>query len=244
MKTNAFILILTTFATLLITGCEKTNFGIIRPSAHVSSTTYPITAITELDVADRFDVEVNFSDSQNDLRIEANENLHQYIVVEQAGGKLTIQLKRFHPSISGVPVLKVYLTTPSVQSFKAEGSTTIHVLDPWLVNQASIELTGASAWYGTLEANRLDADLSGASTLSLEGSVQDFAVNAEGACEMTGFAFEVGKLDADLSGACSLSLTVQDAMRVRATGASMVYYQGNAVIEYQNLTGGSQIIKR
>jgi hypothetical protein len=46
----------------------------------------------------------------------------------------------------------------------------------------------------------------------------------------------------NLSGASNVSLTVTDEMDVSASGSSIVRYKGDAVINSQNLTGGSQII--
>ena len=60
---------------------------------------------------------------------------------------------------------------------------------------------------------------------------------------MTGYDFETDQLTADLAGGSRITLTVREELNVTATGASKVYYQGEGVVTYQQLSGGSAIIK-
>ena len=91
--------------------------------------------------------------------------------------------------------------------------------------------------------NNLNANLIGSSNLKLTGQAQKFTIDATGASNMEGYDFVTNNLEADLEGASNLNLTVNESMKVKASGASNVYYKGDAQITSQNLSGGSNIIK-
>jgi hypothetical protein len=227
---------------LCFVGCEKESIH-LSPSGKITTEFHTISDLTALSISDPFEVFVRFSDTERELRIEANENLHSFIEMHEMNGHLAISLADHLGRIDGQPVLKVYLTTSALQSIEAEGAAEVKLQNTWQIDEAELELTGKSRLTGELEMNKLTAEVSGASSISLQGQAQQFAIEATGASTMNGFDFVADQLTADLSGACTLSLTVNDAMNIRSTGASMVHYRGNAVISQQDLSGGSQIIK-
>jgi hypothetical protein len=240
MKTKVFSLSFI-LLTLAFMGCDKEDTQ-VTPSSQVTSQNHAITDFAELIVSDPFEVYVQFSDTEQELRIEASSNLHSLIEVEQRNNELTIKLKGNH-QIQGTPVLKIYLTTQNIKSITAQGATHVYLQDEWLEDEVEVKLVGASSLEGTITTQELTADLTGASILTIEGSTQVFDLKAEGASEMGTFDFETDKLIADLSGACQVELTVNQELDIKATGASTIHYRGEGVIVSQDLSGGSQIIK-
>ncbi|MCB0632842.1 MAG: head GIN domain-containing protein [Saprospiraceae bacterium] len=240
MKSVVFSLILF-LVSLYFIGCEKEAFH-VTPSGQITSKTHVINELQEVNISDPFQAYVTFSETESALRIEANDNLHALIEVEELNGRLSIHLKD-NSQITGQTVLKVYLTTNQLEVITAQGTAEVYLQNDWQIDQAEVNLTGDSHLTGTMYMNKLTADLSGASSLEIQGSAQTFDIEATGASDMTGFEFAADQLKADLTGGCELSLTVNDEMSVTASGGSEVHYRGNAVIQYQELSGGSEIIK-
>lgn len=234
----SFILL---FLSLYFMSCEKDVIR-VTPSSQLTTRTHAINRLQELRISDPFEVYVTFSETERTLQIEANDNLHSLIEVEEINGHLSIQVKD-DSRISGQPVLKVYLTTNALDAIDAQGTAEIYLQNTWQKNQAEVVLSGDSHLRGTIDVTTLTADLTGASSLDIEGTAQQFDIEATGASEMTGFDFSTDQLTADLNGASELNLTVNEEMSVEASGASIVRYRGNAVITYQNLSGGSKIIR-
>ena len=241
MQTKAMFLSLIILGTLFIS-CEKENLKIV-PSNNVSSQQHDISDFDELDISDPFNVYVTFDENEQTLRIEANDNLHSVIEVEQKNGKLSIELEKNTSIKNGEAVLNVFLTTNNIETIRAQGAAHIQLQNQWNVEQAEIELTGASSFRGTLSADQLYTNLLGASNLDIQGTANVFEIEAEGASNMIDFDFETNELTADLRGASNVSVTVHDKLNVDAEGASTVYYKGNGIIKNQSLSGGSQIIK-
>ena len=226
---------------VLFTSCEKEDFNVI-PSNRVTSSNLNITGINSIDVSSLFHVYVNFSETEESIVIEANENLHSLIQVRKDGDRLDVSLAK-NSRISGDPVLNLYVTTASLEEIIAEGAVTVEFANQLVTDQFEVELTGASQLKGSFETGTLFATIEGASKLEIDGSSNTFQIDAEGASVMSGFGFTTDHLKANLDGGCEVALTVQQKLNVVARGASKIYYKGNGAIESQNLKDASEIIK-
>ena len=240
MKTKVFLAAILAVG-VLFTSCDKDEFDVI-PSSNVTSKDFPASGISQLAISDVFNVYVQFSETEESVWVEANENLHSFIKMNQTGDLLSVGLEK-NTNIRGVPVLNVYITTTSLSKVMAEGATTVEFNDVLQNDQFEIELIGASQFKGSLEAGIVNAYLEGASKMEIDGACTNFHIDATGASEMTGFSFVSDHLNADLDGGCEISLTVEQKLDVTARGASKVYYKGNGVIEEQDLKDASEIIK-
>lgn len=240
MKTKVFLAAILVLG-VLFTSCEKEDFNVI-PSNRVTSSEVNITGINSIDVSSLFHVYVNFSETEESLVVEANENLHSLIRVRQDGDRLDVSLAK-NSQITGDAVLNLYVTTASLEEIIAEGAVKVEFVNPLVTSQFEIDLSGASQLKGSFDTDILFATIEGSSKLEIDGSSNTFQIDAEGASEMSGFGFTTNQLQAKLDGGCDLSLTVQQKLDVTARGASKVYYKGNGVVERQNLKDASEIVK-
>nr|WP_319269845.1 head GIN domain-containing protein [uncultured Draconibacterium sp.] len=240
MKTKVFLATILA-AGVLFTSCEKDKQDVV-PSPNVTSKNFSASGLSQLTVSDVFHVYVSFSDTEESVQVEANENLHSFIEINQSGGLLTVGLEK-NTNISGTPVLNLYITTTSLSKVMAEGATSVEFKNALQNDQFEIELIGASQLKGSLETGTVDAYLEGASKMDIDGSCNNFKIDATGASEMTGFDFVSNNLNAELDGGSEISLSVQQKLDVTARGASKVYYKGNGVIQDQDLKDASEIIK-
>ncbi|MBN1116553.1 MAG: DUF2807 domain-containing protein [Bacteroidales bacterium] len=241
MKTK-FLLLATIALSLIFTSCE--DFGnYVSPSDEVSTENRTVTGFRGIDVSHAFNVYVSFSDAVESVEIEANSNLQQYIEVETKDDMLVIKLKD-RINIRGNATLNAYISSDYLTDYMASGASNIHLEDVLYANSTSIELSGASNFYGHIEADKLISDISGASNIDLTGNLDYLRLNASGASTIKDFDLSVNKFEADLSGASNAKLMVNDELDIEASGASNVYYKGQGVIVFQDLSGASNIKKR
>jgi len=239
MKTKSILTVL--FAVgILITSCKKNDD--VTPSNNVTTVNKTITGYTQLNVSDPFKVYVTFSDTEESIQIEANQNLQQYITCEKKNNELVISLDD-NVNINGSTTLNVYITTKQLNTFYAAGASTIQLQNELNGGNVTLELTGACSFSGTMNIDKLNSNLSGASNLNLLGTSNSIELDATGASNLTDFGFETNSLTCDLDGGCEVSVTVEQSLSVKATGASNVYYKGNGVVSSQDLNGGSTIQK-
>jgi hypothetical protein len=238
MKTKLFSLIALSFSLFLFSCNEFDNH--VKPNNKITTTQATYSDYDMIDASSAFTVYVTFSDEEESIEIEANDNLHQYIEVKKENDVLRIGLNR-NVHIRGSATLTAYITTKNVSEYMASGASRIIVESRIEATDANIYLSGASTFSGELVVDNFITDLSGASNLNIQGFAQNFEAEASGASVMQNYGFETNRLKADLSGASNMYVTVGEGIDVEASGASVLYYKGSAVITGQDLSGASSI---
>jgi hypothetical protein len=241
MKTKIFLLVILGLG-FIITSCEKDDINVV-PAAKVTTTNFSASDISQLDVSDVFKVYVSFSETEESVQVEANENIHHLIEMRQSGNKLIIGLNK-NTNISGALVLNIYIKTATLTMVKAERASSIEFQNLLETSQLDVEITDAAKVSGSIEVDDLVANLIGLAKLDISGNSDSFGIDAAGASEMTGFNFATKNLKANLNGSCNISLTIDQKLDVTASGTSNVFYKGNGVIESQDLKDSSKIVKK
>lgn len=237
MKTKIIWLL---FAGLVVVmnSCEF-NERVI-PSGKVTTKEKDFSGYDKLDVSHAFTVYVNFSETEESIEIEAEENLHEYIEVRKSGDVLYIGLED-HVNIWGNATLRAYITTRHIDMYTASGASEIIIDDLLTSDDLDIELSGASYFSASVETENTNIDLSGASEAELEGHTEILDIKASGASSIRNYEFSAEDLFIDLSGASDAYLTVNEEISVEASGASTLNYRGRAVIVDQHITGASEV---
>src|SRR5690606_1353312 len=186
---------------------------------------------------------VHFSEVDQGIRIAANDNLHDKIVVEKDGDELVIRLKS-HTSIQGKAVMNAYITTTDLSAFRLGGASRLTLDDQWEVQDGKIGVSGASDFSGEVIADRLEVDLDGASSIDVSGSISFLDAELSGSSDLLDFGMDISNLDIDLSGASTAFLSVEETIRVKASGASTLNYKGDATILKSELSGASHVTKK
>ena len=240
MKTNLISLAVLVFA-LFLFSCDI-HENDVRPSSKITTSQATFSNYTAIDASTAFTVYINFSDVEESIEIEANDNLHQYIEVKKENETLIIGIEN-GVHIRGNSTLKAYITTKNISSFSASGASKIIVENLIEASNVNIYLSGASNFSGELNVDQLFADVSGASVLNIAGFSNDFELEASGASVFSDYEFITSTIDADLSGASNATLTIEDEIYIEASGASILRYKGDALITHQDLSGASSIKK-
>ena len=91
MRTQIITTTMALVAMILLNACEN-NFVFtgVRPSDQITTQQHYFTDYDQIETESAFSVYVTFSDTEEKIEIEANDNLHQYIEVKEEGGSLKI----------------------------------------------------------------------------------------------------------------------------------------------------------
>ncbi|HWB27816.1 MAG TPA: head GIN domain-containing protein [Chitinophagaceae bacterium] len=162
--------------------------------------------------------------------------------------------------------LKAYVTIVNLDGIEADGASSVKVSDPLhatgnfdleisgastvkfdggvTANSMNIQVDGASNFRSALNAADVKFNLSGASQAEISGKSGGLTIEATGASEFKGFAFESENCKAEASGASTVSITVSKKLDAQASGASSIGYKGEAVITNLDVSGASNVKKR
>jgi hypothetical protein len=240
MKTRT-VAMLAAALSVLVSSCEKMGLW-VNPSAEITTETKNITNFSGVDISNAFNAYVTFSDGAEQVEIEANENLHQYIEVRKTGNTLTVGLRNGVSIRNGHARMNVYITANHLTDFTASGASNIYVEDPLVTNsEVYVDLSGASSFLAGVDVDEMTLDMSGASNADLSGDVDHLRLFASGSSTLKDYDLWVNWFEGDLSGASNAYLTVNDRLDIEASGASNINFKGNGTIHSQNLSGASNV---
>jgi len=239
-STKTISILLVVFS--LIAGCTKDNTITVVPSGNATTVQYPYINFTSLRISDAFDARITFSDTEDEVKIQADDNLQDFLDISMSGNELFVGLQE-DVEIIGNAILVAHLTTNTIKNFDGSGASRIILDDELLEDEVQIKLSGASFMTGTiLNKSKITVNLSGSSNVMFSGGTTSYLVNASGASWLEEYSFIVDFLDIELSGASQAWVTVNEQINVVASGASTLYYKGNGTIASQDLSGGSMVI--
>ena len=116
-----------------------------------------------------------------------------------------------------------------------------------LADEIEMDLTGSSTIKGYVEALDLDLEMSGASEATFEGQVDMLKINLSGASDIkktvdgNRYGFACNQCEGSISGASNVYIHCDGTIKVNLSGASDLYFTGNAFTGDSTTSGGSNI---
>ena len=214
MKKHLFIL--STLVLFAFSSCQKFAGDPVSQDFNIEG------SYTELQVENGFDVTV--SDMATAITITAGENVMPKVIVEKVGNKLRIHLK------------------PMASSYGSE----MKVILPFNADLTNVDLSGASEFHSEhgLDGEKVDVELSGASSFDCSISADELELDLSGASEFTGGIY-ADEIDMDLSGASRIEGQVTATnLDLELSGGSDAILEGDVYELEINLSGGSSIIEK
>ena len=197
-----------------------------------------------INVSNAFDVYLSQS-SEEAVAVSAAETKHrEKITVNVKDGILYIGYDNDSKSwSSGNKKLKAYISFKQIDQLKISGACDVFIAGTLKAESLTVNQSGASDLKGKLDVSNLTVDLSGASDMMVTGTATQLSVEASGASDFKGFDLVTETCDAKASGASDIKITVDKELSAHASGASDVRYKGNGVIKDLKSSGSSSVSK-
>ena len=237
-KIALFSLIILVFAS----SCREISGRRVRGSGNVISENRNETGFNRVDVSGAIDVYVK-QDSSTSVKVEADDNILQYVIVENNGSILEIYTEH-NINLRPSRKIKVYVSNPDYKELVVSGASSIRSENEISSTDAlHIEITGASEGRLELNAPKVSVNLGGASNANLRGRTKDFEGDASGASEIRGFDLLSENANVEASGASHIEVFASVRLDGQSSGASSVNYKGNAQVNV-NKSGASSVNKK
>jgi len=209
-----------------------------RGSGNEVTITPNVSGFDSLDINHAFEVDIIQSQTYS-LAIEVDDNIEQYLIVDDSGGTLVLGLEdgRTYTDVT----LKAQISMPELLALELSGASDAKFTQFESSDPFDLKASGASAASGDIEAGDVTIKLSGASDVQLEGEGRDLLLDASGASRVDLEEFEVEDATLDLSGASDVTVSVNGVLNVSASGASDVTYFGNPKLGDIETSGASSI---
>jgi hypothetical protein len=222
MKNRKYFLIL--FLALGITFCtdgqiRRTVYG----NNHVVKKEREAGRFTGLRVSSGIDVYLKQTGNES-IEVEADENLHEYILTEIRDGVLHVYTE---VNIREAEMKRVYVTMKDITSLKTSSAGDIIGETP--VKTDKLELSASSAGDIKLEiyAKDVEADISSSGDVTLTGEADILNADLSSAGDLNAYGLELREADVSASSAGDADISVSERLIARSSSAGDINYRGN-----------------
>lgn len=201
---------------VVFAGCHLAG---IRGNGHFKTDQRTIGAFTTVYASGAFTIE--WRNGAPALSITTDENLLPYIDSQVSGDTLHL---RTDENIWPTHGIKVLIATPTRTGAKISGA----------VKLTAKQLTGP----------RFAFEATGASRVTLDGSIDELLADMTGASELEASALQTKTAELSTTGAADADVAVSEVLKVAITGAGKVSYSGNPKTIQRQITGAGSIRHR
>jgi hypothetical protein len=190
-------------------------FG-IRGNGKVTTDERPITQFSEINADGRFQIE--WRSGSPAVSITTDENLLSYIETSVSDNKLRLHSRGHLLPSHG---LKVVVSSPTRTGSKLRGASSL----------TARQLTGSS----------YAVETTGASEVTLDGSIDFLVADMTGASELNAKNLQTKTAEISTTGAADAYVSVSETLRVNITGAGEVTYHGDPKTIEKHITGAGAV---
>ena len=158
------------------------------------------------------------------LVVEADENLHEYIITEVKNGVLYVYADA---NIRDAEMKRVYVTLKEINSVGT--SSAGDVIGETPVETDDLRLSASSAGDIKLEvyANNIDANISSSGDVTLNGEADVLEADLSSAGDLNAYNLRVKEADISVSSAGGADIFVTEKLTARASSAGEINYKGD-----------------
>lgn len=204
----------------------------------------PVKGYHGVEVSNAIDLYLTQGDQETVAVSARDTKWRDRIHTEVVNGILKIKLDTKGWSV-GNNKLKAYVSFTTLDLISASGASNVYVDGVIAGDKLSISLSGASDFKGAVKVNELKLEQSGASDTHITGIVSGLAsIRSSGASDVKGYDLVTQDCDAHASGASDIQITVTKELTADASGASSIYYKGEAVVRETHSSGASSVSRK
>lgn len=232
-------IILISFFLLALGSCDHI-FVHERGNGIIVSENRKVDKFTQIQFSGVYQVILKAGDRPN-IEVETDENLQEYIEVDQHGKRVIVTTTDRIRSREGI---KVYVTYTNLNSIEIGGVATIESDGPIVTDILELEISGAGSVDLEIEAQELDLRVSGASAIQLRGQVNELIIRMSGAGDIEAYDLVSKYCKITLSGIGSAEIYVEDELEAGISGVGGISYRGNPNKVRDNVSGLGRISDR
>ena len=213
--------------TIIILGLTSSIQGqfwkTVEGHGHVVTKERKTDSFTGLKVSSGIDVYLKQGNNET-VTVEADENLHEYILTEVRGGVLNVYSEY---NIRSADKKRVYVTMKEVNSVKTTSAGDVYGESP--INSDELELSASSAGNIKLEVNakKVDLDISSSGDITLTGETDKLRADLSSAGDLNAYDLKSREADISVSSAGDADVNVSERITARASSAGDVNYRGD-----------------
>jgi len=223
MKTSKILTFIIMF--LLMSSCVDAQFyRTVRGNGNVVRKERPASYFDGVRVSTGIDVYLSQGDKEA-IIVEADENLHEYIVTDVKEGVLRIYYDNVN--IRDAERTRVYVTMKDVRSLKTSSAGDIIGETPVKCGDIRLESSSAGNIQLDLYARNVEVRISSSGDVKLTGEAESLEADLSSAGDLNAYNFKVKDATVNVSSAGDAEIFVTHKLTAHASSAGDILYSGN-----------------
>lgn len=158
------------------------------------------------------------------ISVEADENLHEYILTEVRDGVLHVYTE---VNIRKAERKRVYVTMKEVNSVRTSSAGDVIGETPIKCDKLKLSASSAGNIKLDVNAKEIEADISSSGDITLTGEADMLEADLSSAGDLNAYDLKVREADISASSAGNAEINVSEKITARASSAGDINYQGN-----------------
>ncbi len=194
----------------------------IKGNGNISRQTKNITPFNKIATGGSLDIEIS-QGNREEVTIETDENLQQYIIAEVKNNTLNIHVKD-NINISSTK-LKVKINCIKLESISAGGSGDIETSNQLKNDELTISQGGSGDFKLNLEVGKLKISKAGSGDFKIEGKADQFQLSSAGSGDVHAQQLAVKNAEISMVGSSDIWLAKGTKVKVSNVGSGDVHYE-------------------
>jgi hypothetical protein len=180
--------------------------------------------------------------SVSSVKIEGDENLLEYIEIENNGDELDIRTRRGY-NLRPRTGIKIYVTAPSFDELAVTGAGELKTQTKISsAKNMDIRVTGSGDMILNIDAPSINTNITGSGNIKINGGTRNFSTEVTGSGEVHAFDLLSESTDVEISGSGDVEVFASKQLKISISGSGDVKYKGNPSVN-QSIHGSGNIRK-
>lgn len=238
MKTKTTKLAFVFLMTVVCTSCVIEAFNGIKGDRNVVTENRKITEdFTAIRTSTGLDVNIT-QENQNDVTIEADENLQNLIVTEVENGVLKIYSEK---NIWSAKSKKVHVSIKTLNSLKASSGSDVRTVKKIQSEEISIGASSGASVRMTVVANSIATNTSSGATIRVSGSADNHAAKASSGSSIKAYDLISKNVIVNVSSGANIDIHASEKIEARASSGGDIDYKGTPKKVLRRSSSGGSI---
>ncbi len=213
-----------------------------RGNGHVIKQNRPVTSFNKISIEGIFPVVLSQDGGPEFVKVEADENLQDFILVRNEGNELVVETED-NVSIRRSKRLKVFINLKNISelSYKSVGSLTTDgklKLDSFEINSESVGKVDLD-----LDARFLRANLNSVGVTNLQGQVTEARINNKSVGTLNAYDLKTKTMMLHNTAVGNAEIFADSAFFIRSSALGNVHYKGGGVVKELKSEGIGKVEK-
>jgi len=243
-KNSVLFIIILIVIILIVVGLISTfaQGSQVKLSGDIKNINYDVEDFNSISVAGQGNVFIEQDDSE-DLDIEVDSNLEQFISVSVIDDELRI---KYEPrlifwSFSIINAdINYFIKVKDLEQIKLAGSTVMETSEIES-DELELNLSGSNKSNIDVDTDDLKIKISGSAEVEATGVTENVDINISGSGEFNGLELEADDADAEIAGSGKINLFAQDTLEAKISGSGKIRYKGEPQIKSSRISGSGSI---